>query len=253
MVSVMLLTLSMLTVATLVVRSSSRNSNQVGASVARERALMAAHSAVDLAAAQYRRELFSNEDPDNPMLSEALAGANPPLDPSLCMREDGAHPDRDCIPGEGVGVPLTGQRNHLIGLGNSDCAGRPCMRPGALVNLDDASFTPVTWSQVAMSQLVAGGDAEAKVSVWVRNNSVEALGSEGTGSWVVDSDRRIVLTAMATVRNTTVAVEQEYYFKPGSSQQPAVAPTPDDGYGGGHHNDNVAVAVCKENYATLED
>jgi hypothetical protein len=52
MVSVMLLTVSLLTVAVLVVRSSNRGVSQANALVARERALMAAQAAIELGAAQ---------------------------------------------------------------------------------------------------------------------------------------------------------------------------------------------------------
>jgi len=244
MVSVMLLTLSMLTVATLVVRSSSRQAVQAGANVAREKAMMAAQSAVDLAAAHYRRQVVEQPPSDNSVLSNALMGYNPPTDPSSCTT------GWDCVPGMGSQVPMTGQRNHMIGRQLSDCSGRPCMRPGSIVRLPAAGGALTDWSNVPMSEVLLNGDPEAIISVWIRNNTSEALGSGNqSGSWVADRDKRVVITAMATVRNTTVAIEQEYFIKPVGGATPLVPPTPDDGYGGGHHGDNTAVVVCEENYA----
>ena len=243
----------MMTVATLVVRSSTRQTTQASATVARERAMVAAHAAVDLAAAHYRKNIFASAEPDPTILTNALQGSHPPSDPRLCKRDLSADaPDLDCIPGMGTGVPMTGQRNHLLGNKTTDCAGRPCMRPGAVVVLPNAARDDVAWTRVPMAELVENGDPDALVTVWMRNNSAEALGAGGTGSWVADEDYRIVLTAMATIRNTSVAIEQEYYFKPAGEATPLVPPTPDEGYGGGHHGDNTAVAVCKENYATAD-
>lgn len=247
MVSVMLLTISMLTVAALIVRSSSRRATQASAWMAREKAMMAAHSAVDLAAAQFRRQIVGLEgNEDDEILSDALRGYNAPPNANVCQRDLSGDrpPDYDCIPGSGDDSPTTGQRNHVLG-GNSDCAGRPCMRPGAVVRLPAADFEPRDWSEIPLAELVQGGDPEARVSVWVRNNTSEAIGG-GTGSWVSDSDNRIVITAMATVRHTTVAIEQEFLIKPPSTAVPLVPPTPDEGYGGGHNGDNTAVIVCND-------
>lgn len=251
MVSVLLLSLAMMTVATLVLRSATRQTQQAGGEVARERALSAAHASVELAAAHYRHQIFRSNTEDEQLLSRALQGQNPADNPRYCQRDlDADVPDLDCIPGQGEGAPLTGQRNHLVKGATTDCSGRPCMRPGAVVMLPDASGTQTAWSRVPLSQLVDRGDAEALVTVWIRNNSSEALSAEQTGSWVADEDGRVVLTGMARIRNTTVAIEQEYYFKPAEDATPLIAPTPDEGYGGGHHGDNAAVAVCSDNYAT---
>ena len=62
-------------------------------------------------------------------------------------------------------------------------------------------------------------------------------------------DGRVVLTAMATLRNTTVAIEQEFLLAPGQDKQAWSMTSPDVGYGGGHNNDNVMADVCLENFA----
>jgi hypothetical protein len=87
------------------------------------------------------------------------------------------------------------------------------------------------------------------VSLWIRNNAADAIdSSSGSGSWTNDSDGRVVLTAMATVRNTTIAIEQEFALAPGSAQKAWSMASPDVGYGGGHNNDNVMADVCLENF-----
>lgn len=253
MVSVMLMGVSMLTVATLVMRSAHRDSQRAVASVAREQATMAAHASVELAAAHYRKTYFETPEDGAALLTGALAGSNPPSDTRFCTRdlESSDGPDKDCIPGSATDSPRTGQRNGTLNEGHSDCSGRPCMRPGALVMLPESdNGAAVPWTEVPMAALVTGGDPEAIVTVWIRNNSAEALGANGTGSWVNDKDGRVVLTGMARVRNSTVTIEQEYYFLPRSgvlAQSPA---TPDQGYGGGHNGDNAAVAVCEQDYAS---
>lgn len=255
MVSVMLMSVSMLTVATLVMRASHRDTQRASATVSREQALMAAHASVELAAAHYRREFFDAGDDRSTVLSQALAGSNPPADPKFCVRDLSATdgPDKDCIPGTGTNSPRTGQRNSALLSGHSDCSGRPCMRPGALVMLpgSDKGANQV-WSEIPMATLLEGGDPQALVTVWVRNNSSEALGADGTGSWVVDKDGRVVITGMARVRNSTVTVEQEYYFLPRGGVMAQSPPTPDEGYGGGHNGDNSAVAVCESDYASAD-
>lgn len=87
----------------------------------------------------------------------------------------------------------------------------------------------------------------------MRNNGVDALAGDGGGSWVKGGDGRVVLTAMATVRNTTIAVEQEFVLAPGTGLSPWNMSTPDIGYGGGHNNDNVVAAVCIENFAGYQE
>lgn len=253
MVSVMLMGVSMLTVATLVMRASHRDTQRATAKVAREQAAMAAHASVELAAAHYRRQVLG-ANPDAQALSVALAGSNPPSDASYCTRDlDSADgPDKDCIPGTGNNNPRTGQRNSALTAGHSDCSGRPCMRPGALVMLPGADQSAaIPWSAVPMADLMEGGDPQAIVTVWVRNNASEALGVGGTGSWVVDKDGRVVLTGMARVRKSTVTIEQEYYFLPRAGVTAQSPSTPDEGYGGGHNGDNSAVAVCEDDYASV--
>jgi hypothetical protein len=242
MVSVLLLTVSMLTVALLVVRSSSREYQQAGALVARERALMAAQATIDLGATRYRTAL----EGDGGIVNGALTGMYVAGDPTQCESVD-----EDCIPGLGD-APATGQKNHLLGAGRSDCAGRPCMRQGAISFLADKDLAPIPWTQVPFADLLDGGDSEAVVSLWIRNNASDALGELGSGSWIEDDDGTVVLTAMATLRNTTVAIEQEVRLQPGAPIVPLQMASPDEGYGGGHNNDNSAVTVCRDDYVEYD-
>ena len=236
MVSVMLLVLALLTLGVLVVRSSVREMTQAGQLVARERALMVAQAAVDLASAQLRN--LSTDDID-----ASLAGYN-------AQGNNCSYHDMDCIPGAN-GI-ITGQRNELLAGTPVDCGGRPCMRQGAVVRLADTSGTVVDWcganNGIPFRDLVPGGDAEASVCVWVRNNAADALGADGSGSWTDDTDGRVVVTAMATIRNTQIAVEQEVMLFAQLGPQVYKPQSPDEGYGGGHNNDNTAVALCKDEY-----
>jgi hypothetical protein len=233
MVSVMLLVIALLTIGMLAVRSSVREVTQAGQLVARERALMAAQAAVDLAAAQYARM----DDPDR--VNAALAGYNPQGETCL-------DPCGDCIPGE-LGI-LTGQRNEML-QATGACGGRPCMRQGAVAFLRNDTLNEVPWCNVPLRDLIPGADSEARVSVWVRNNSGDALGNGGSESWTIDGDGRIVVTATATVRNTSVTIEQEILLASNADAQLAVPVQADEGYGGGHNNDNSAVAMCADNFA----
>lgn len=233
MVSVMLLTVSLMTLGLLVVRSSTREVTQAGQLVARERALMAAQAAMDLATAQY-------VDMGPASIDAALMGTLP---------QGGActDPCGDCIPD--ATLVATGQRNEILAGANVSCGGRPCMRQGAVSLLRDASGAQSHWCDVPLRDLLPAGDPEARVSTWVRNNSGDALGgSAGAGSWVDDTDGRVVITAMATVRGATVAIEQEVLLSVGLGPQAMLPQSPDEGYGGGHNNDNSAVSVCVDDY-----
>lgn len=247
MVSVMLLTVSLLTVSALVIRSSNREVSQANALVARERALMAAQAAVELGAAQMRMAINEAGDPQT-VINQALIGYNNPGDQTVCSSVY-----EDCIPGGNgnANVPATGQKNRYV-TGRSDCAGRPCMRQGAVARLPDAQGVDTNWVQVPLRNLLEGADPEARVSLWVRNNAADAVDKDGGGSWTNDSDGRVVFTAMATMRNTTVAVEQEFALTPGSAKQAWSMTSPDVGYGGGHNNDNVMADVCIENFVGYE-
>jgi hypothetical protein len=247
MVSVMLLTVSLLTVGVLVVRSSNRELTQANALVARERALMAAQAAIELGAAQYRVAINELGSPQL-VMNQALVGYNNPGDQAVCTSIY-----EDCIPG-GNGnsnVPATGQRNRWI-TNKSDCAGRPCMRQGAIAFLPDSQGVVTNWSQVPLRNLLDGADSEAVVSLWVRNNAADAIDAGDGGSWTTDTDGRVVLTAMATIRNTTVAIEQEYVLAPANATKAWSMASPDVGYGGGHNNDNVMADVCIENFLGYE-
>ncbi|MCX4239064.1 hypothetical protein, partial [Paraliomyxa miuraensis] len=233
MVSVMLLTVSLMTLGLLVVRSSSREVTQAGQLVARERALMAAQATLDLAMARY--------------VTMAEADLDAALQGTLPQGASCSDPCGDCIPDDHAIV--TGQRNGLLTGTDSSCGGRPCMRQGAVSLLRDDGGTPVHWCDVPLRELLANGDPEARVSSWVRNNSADALGGDaGAGSWIDDSDGRVVLTAMATVRGTTVTIEQEVLLSLRAGPQALLPQTPDEGYGGGHNNDNSAVSVCVDDY-----
>jgi hypothetical protein len=233
MVSVMLLSVSLMTVGLLVVRSSVRQVEQAGQLVARERALMAAQAAADLAAAQYLR---MNEN----TLNEALTGYSPQTG-DACTDACG-----DCIPERAV--LATGSRNDVLAGDSIGCGGKPCMRQGAVTRLLDSAGGEVDWCDVPMRDLVPGGDAEARVSVWVRNNGADALGPNGSASWTDDNDGRVVITAMATIRNTAVTIEQEVVLNFGTGTTVLMPQSPDEGYGGGHNNDNSAVSVCVDDY-----
>lgn len=240
MVSVMLLSVSLMTVGLLVVRSSVREVEQAGQLVARERALMAAQAAVDLATAQYIRQ-------DGDELDLALAGYAPGQGQGGACSD----PCMDCIP-DPTGI-ATGQRNEVLALGSTvACGGRPCMRQGALAFLNDSLGNTSSWCQLPLRDLVPGGDSEANVSVWVRNNSSDALGSTGSGEWTNDGDGRVVVTAMASVRNSTVTIERELVLSTGTGAQVLQPQSADEGYGGGHNNDNSAVSVCSSEFVTAQ-
>lgn len=247
MVSVMLLTVSLLTVAVLVVRSSNREVSQANALVSRERAMMAAQATIELGVAQYREQIDLSGDAGL-VIDTALLGQNQANQSECTSVYD------DCIPG-GLGasdVPATGQKNRWV-TGKSDCAGRPCMRQGAVARLPDVDANEVQWVNVPLRNLLEGADAEARVSLWIRNNTADAVDSEKGGDWTADSDGRVVLTAMATIRNTTVAIEQEFALSPGDQTSLWNMSSPDVGYGGGHNNDNVMADVCVENFLGYEE
>ncbi|MCA9707962.1 MAG: hypothetical protein KDK70_19070 [Myxococcales bacterium] len=238
MVSVMMLTVSLMTVGLLVVRSSVREVTQAGQLVARERALMAAQATLDLAAARYVTA-------DRDVVNAALAGTLP-------QGADCSDPCSDCIPD--ATTIVTGQRNDLLAGGEQvSCGGRPCMRQGAVVQLPAQSGAVTDWCDVPMRDLVGGGDPEARVSIWIRNNTADALSStRAAPSWIEDADGRVVFTAMATVRNTTVAIEQEMLLSNLAGPTALLPQSPDEGYGGGHNNDNSAVSVCVDDFVTAE-
>jgi len=240
MVSVMLLTISLMTVAILVVKSASREMTETNAHVARERALMAAHASADLAIAQIRADIEANTAADvSAVVDPLLVGTAGSKD---CSQKPSTG---DCIPGAGAGNP-TGQRYAELN-NRSDCGGMPCMRPGAVVQLDLPIGPAQRWVDLPLRTLLPGSDPEAVVTVWLRNNALDALDTGGSGDWRVDSDARVVVTASATVRHTTVVVEKEIMFGGGNAPAPAPQRTADEGYGGGHNNDNSSVSVCATN------
>ncbi len=248
MVSVMLLLIALMTVGLLVMQSANRELSESGAMVARERATMSAHAAVQLAGALYRQQVAQDPSAVEAILATALTGTGATAD---CSTQAG-----DCIPAAGSGANPTGFRAQALS-GFSDCSGMPCMRPGAVVNLPTVGGTgpSVRWVDRPLSNLLAGGDSEAIVTVWIRNNVAEvfrpssANAVDAASSWLNDADRRVVLTASATVRNSTIVIEQELALAPLSGVQAWSLQTPDEGYGGGHNNDNASVSVCSDDYA----
>ncbi|MEM6993320.1 MAG: hypothetical protein AAF721_22600, partial [Myxococcota bacterium] len=50
------------------------------------------------------------------------------------------------------------------------------------------------------------------------------------------------------LRTVAVAVEQEVLLSFGFAPSSLLPQSPDEGYGGGHNNDNSAVSVCAEDY-----
>lgn len=248
MVSVLLLTVSLVAVVTLFIRSSNREVDQANALVARERGLLAAQATIELGAAQLRRAIDESGSV-TVVINQALTGQNVAGSQETC-----ASVFEDCIPGgNGDGsVPNTGQKSRWV-TGKSDCAGRPCMRQGAIAVLPNTGMVPTNWVQVPLRDLLEGGDPEARVSLWIRNNASDAIGQSGSGDWTVDTDNRVVLTAMATVRDTTVTIEQEIELIPSSQEAAWSMASPDVGYGGGHNNDNVTADVCVETFLGNEE
>ena len=248
MVSVMLLLIALMTVGLLVMQSANRELSESGAMVARERATMSAHAAVQLAGALYRQQVAADPSSIEAILATALTGTGATSD---CSTATG-----DCIPASGANSNPTGFRAQAVS-GFSDCSGMPCMRPGAVVSLPSGGGTgPTTrWVDTPLSTLLAGGDPEAVVTVWIRNNVSEVFMPTSAGavdaatSWLNDGDRRVVLTASATVRNSTIVIELELALAPLSGVQAWSLQTPDEGYGGGHNNDNASVSVCSDDYA----
>ncbi|MEX1365270.1 MAG: hypothetical protein AB1Z98_19235 [Nannocystaceae bacterium] len=182
LISVLLLVLALTTLALLGLRSSGRDLRSAGSQVARERAWHSAAAVVALA--QVRLQALSAAQ-----LDAVLTG-------SLPQGPGCDDPCRDCIP---AGVELTTE------LPLPTCVAPPCSRPGAVARLlDQAGATP-HWCRVPLRQLMGGGDTDARVSVWVRNDSADALDG---GGWSHDDDRRVVLTAVAEVRGTRVVLEE---------------------------------------------
>ncbi len=233
MVSVMLMTVSLMTLGLLAVRSSVREATEAGQLVSRERALMVAQAAVDLASSQYVQY-----EPE--LIDEALVGYN--SQGAAC-----SDPLADCIPGLDPDS-VTGQRNDILAGAQVGCGGQICMRQGAVAFLRNAAGVQEDWADVPFRDLVPNGDPDARVTVWVRNNSADALGVDGSGVWTDDSDGQIVITAQARVRQTVVTVEQEIATSLGNGAQVLLPQSPDEGYGGGHNNDNSAVSVCSDDY-----
>lgn len=233
MVSVMLMTVSLMTLGLLAVRSSVREATEAGQLVSRERALMVAQAAVDLASSQYVQY-------DADQIDNALVGFNG--QGAAC-----SDPLSDCIPGLDP-ASVTGQRNDILAGDEVGCGGQICMRQGAIAFLRNAAGVQENWADVPFRDLVPNGDPDARVTVWVRNNSADALGLNGSGQWIDDSDGQVVVTAQARVRHTVVTVEQEIALSIGGGLTVLAPQSPDEGYGGGHNNDNSAVSVCTDDY-----
>lgn len=240
LVVVLLLVVALTSVGLVAVRKAATEVNYAASTVKRERALMVAQAALDLASVQYK-EMVGDDIGDDTVLDDVLVG------PASLTDDPCTSACSNCVPGQGTdnSPTMTGQRNSAIQGGTFDCGGRPCLRQGAVANLNDTYGTQVPWCDMSFQLLVPNGDPEARVSVWVRNNASDALGGGG-GSWTNDQDQRVVITAQATIRNTTVAIEQEVLLMAGGEGSMWQMASPDEGYGGGHNNDNTAVSVCEE-------
>lgn len=243
-VSTLLLVVAMSTVGLLAMRNTSREMVQSGQLVARERALMVAQAAVSLAGSQYAAVYAGDGGVmgESPGLNQALAGQSTPG----CDRDCG-----DCIPGSAVGSHYTetGQRNRILATADVDCGGRPCMRQGAVAFLpmQGGAAAADEWCNRPFRAIVPGGDPEATVSVWIRNNAADAFDTATAGGdWTVDQDATIVVTASATVRNTTVTVEEELLLQTGEGTSAWQPQSADRGYGAGHNNDNTTGSRCRE-------
>lgn len=238
MVSVSLLSVAMVSASLLLVRQANRSATESGVVVARERALLAAQAGAELATAYYRER----QENDQTAVTTAITGIRPASDPDRCESRL-----EDCIPGlSGTNAPTTGIRQHDTTL-KQDCAGRLCMRPGAIAVLPDATGgADVLWVQIPLSELVLGGDDQALVSVWVRNNAGEALDSNDATNWVTDEDGHLVITASAEVFGAQATVEKTVALVPVDGNKVWQMASPDLAYGGGHNNDNVAVETCSE-------
>lgn len=201
MVSVSLLSVAMVSASLLLVRQANRSATESGVVVARERALLAAQAGAELATAYYRER----QENDDTTVTQAIAGLYPAADVNKCESRL-----EDCIPGNaGTDAPTTGIRQHNT-TGKQDCAGRLCMRPGAIAVLPGATgATDIPWVQIPLSALVLGGDEQALVSVWVRNNAGEALDGDPNTNWVNDLDGHLVITASAEVFGAQATVEKE--------------------------------------------
>ncbi len=179
LMSVMLLLIALVTAGLLAVRSARRELDQAGAAVARERARTAAQAAVGLARA--RLEILAPA-----RLDRVLAGSRP-------QRRACSDPCRDCLPRR---AELVVEPSEAAGT----CVTPPCARPGAVVRLPDASGARVHWCDIPLRQLLQGADAQARVSIWVRNDRADGLDG---GGWRRDQNRHVVVTAIARVRGST--------------------------------------------------
>lgn len=243
--STLLLVIAMSTVGLLAMRNTTREVVQSGRIVSRERALLSAQAAASLAASRLADTYGSSGG------TPGVPGSAPALDQILAGQGTavGCTPCGDCIPGVSYGraATETGQRNHLLAGGAAvDCGGRPCMRQGAVLFAPGADpATPMQWCQAPARDIVEAGDPESRVSVWVRNNASDALAAgRGSGSWTVDGDGRVTITASAEVRGTRVTVEKEVLLGGGGGSQAWRPQSADSGYGGGHNNDNTAATRC---------
>lgn len=185
-VSVLLLLLALAVAAMLSVRLARRSLAEADAAVAEQRTRETAAGAIALAAARLRAL-------GPPGLDAVLAGALP-------QGPNCADPCRDCRP---QGVELTSAGSPAAGT----CVQPPCIRPGAIARLPDQSGSASAWCRTPARQLVAGADANAIISVWVRNDRAEGL--DPAIGWMHDENRRVVVTAVAELRGTRVVEHRE--------------------------------------------
>ncbi|MCH9685942.1 MAG: hypothetical protein K0V04_31195 [Deltaproteobacteria bacterium] len=182
--SVMLLLIALVTAGLLGVRSARRELDQSGAAVARERARNAIRAVVGLT--QARLEVLAPA-----RLDTMLAGRHPqgPGCDDRC---------RDCLP---TGARWVAAIDDVPG----SCVTPPCSRPGAVVDLPDGSGARVPWCDVPLRQLLPNADPEARVWVWVRNDTADGLDG---GGWSRDQNRSVVVTARTQLRGTTLVARE---------------------------------------------
>lgn len=183
---VMLSIVALLGLGLLGLRSAARELQWSGQLVARERAEEAARSVLELAVARLRALPPAQRD-------ARLVGSRP-------QGPECGDPCGDCVPqGAEVVVPLR--------VAWPACSMEPCVRAGAVAVLLDHHGSTTAWCDVPLRELVPGGDVEARVSVWLRNDDAERLAEPG--GWSHDEDGRVVITATAELRGATVVAREE--------------------------------------------
>lgn len=184
LVSVLLLVLALGTLGLLGLRSSARELRGAGAQVARERAWHSAHAVLALAQVRLGELSLGRRN--------AVLAGNRPQGPAC------PDPCRDCPP---TGRTVVSDDPGSAGT----CTSEPCLRPGAVARLPDRDGSTVHWCRIPLRQLLEDADTDATVSLWVRNDTADALDG---GGWTNEQNDRVVITAIAEVRGSRVVVRE---------------------------------------------